>query len=63
MLAIRRFSNLSRLRKYADNKHLQTVGQGKRLELLNVIEEGVNEINTDYTKPYGKQQAEALKPI
>jgi hypothetical protein len=44
-------------------KHKQTFGQGKRLETLNRIEEGMNEYNTDVTKPYGKKELEVFKPI
>ncbi len=63
-MKIRRlFSTVSRNRKYAHLKHLETVGQGKRLEEFNKIEEGMSADNTDYTKPYGKKKTEALKPI
>lgn len=59
----RLFSTTQRLKLYSLAKHKQTVGQGKRLEALNKIEEGMNEANTDVTKPYGAKQRELLKPI
>lgn len=61
--SVRRFSTTKRLQQYSLAKHKQTFGQGKRLETLNRIEEGMNEYNTDVTKPYGKKELEVFKPI
>ena len=63
LFSVRRFSTTKRLKQFSLEKHKQTVGQGKRLETLNKIEEGMNEYNTDVTKPYGKKEVEILKPI
>ena len=52
----RNFSTTKRLKLYSHDKHLQTVGQGKRLEALNKAEEVMNEFNTDLSLPYGKQK-------
>ena len=59
----RLFSTTNRLRQYAHPKHKEKFGQGKRLDKINQIEEGMNEWNTDIVKPYGKKPGEALKPI
>lgn len=59
----RLFSTTSRLKLYSLARHKQTVGLGTRLETLNKIEEGMDDFNTDVTKPYGLMKREALKPI
>lgn len=59
----RQFSIKSRTYKYALNEHTKTVGQGKRLEQLNRMVEGVNEFNTDLTKSLSDVKPEPLKPL
>jgi predicted GTPase len=48
------------------DKHKKTVGRGKLLEKLRYFDkelDGVNENNTDYTKPHKTKIEEKLKPI
>ena len=60
----RHFSQTKNLRKYALNRHMQTVDQGKRLMQKGKMPEGgVNEYTTDYTKPVKTKEIEPLKPI
>jgi len=51
----RSFANTDRVYKYALDKHKKTVGQGRMLDKLRYYDknllEGLNEMNTDYTKP------------
>ena len=49
----RSLSTTTRLRLYSLAQYKEKYGQGKRLEKLNRIEEGMNEANTDVTKAYG----------
>lgn len=62
----RSFANTDRVYKYALDKHKKTVGQGRLLDKLRYYDknllEGLNEMNTDYTKPQSKEK-EKLKPI
>lgn len=45
----RQFSQTKNLKRYALNKHMTTVGQGKRMLAENKMIDGVNEYTTDYT--------------
>ena len=62
----RSFANRDRVFKYALDEHKKTVGQGRLLDKLRYYDkgllEGLNEMNTDYTKPQSKEK-EKLKPI
>ena len=60
---MRHFSTTKRLKQFALHQHMRNVGQGKRLETLNKIEEGMNTLNTDVTKPYGKKEPDLLRPM
>lgn len=65
-MSVRSFSKTDRVYKYALDKHKKTVGQGRLLDKLRYYDkktlEGINEMNTDFTKP-NAQEKEKLKPI
>ena len=59
----RNFSQTKNLRKYALNKHMRTVDQGKRSLKKGVFTEGENDHTTDYVKPITTKEIEPIKPI